>query len=95
MITTLPKQYSSFLAYRLGGIIIDDQPIAYWISYADNVSYIPEMASQWAQSVQFNLLWSPLPQTTLGLEYTYASKELENNESGNFHRIQFSSVFSF
>jgi len=53
------------------------------------------MASQWAQSVQFNLLWSPLPQTTLGLEYTYASKELENNESANLHCIQFSLVFSF
>lgn len=89
------KQYGGFLAYRHWWHNNWRSTIAYGFSYADNVSFVPETVSQWAQSAQFNLLWSPLPQTTLGLEYTYASRELENNESGNLHRIQFSSVFRF
>ena len=89
------NQYGGFIAYRHWWGDNWRSTLAYGFSYADNVDFVPTTVSQWAQSAQFNLLWSPLPQTTFGLEYTYASKALENNDSGHIHRMQFSSVFNF
>jgi hypothetical protein len=89
------NQYGGFVAYRHWWADNWRSTLAYGFSYADNVDFVPTTVSQWAQSAQFNLLWSPLPQTTFGLEYTYASRELENNNSGHLHRMQFSSIFNF
>jgi len=89
------NQYGGFAAYRHWWNNTWRSTLAYGFSYADNVDFVPTTVSQWAQSAQFNLLWSPLPQTTFGLEYTYASRELENSNSGYIQRIQFSSAFKF
>ena len=89
------NQYGGFAAYRHWWDDSWRSTIAYGFSYADNVNFVPETVSQWAQSAQLNLLWSPLPQTSFGLEYTYASRDLENNDNGQLHRIQFSSIFHF
>jgi len=88
-------QYGGFVAYRHWWHDNWRSTFAYGLSYADNVDFVPTTVSQWAQSAQLNLLWSPLIQTTFGLEYTYASRALENNDSGHIHRVQFSSVFYF
>ncbi len=89
------NQYGGFVAYRHWWYNNWRSTVVYGLSYADNVDYIAGTVSQWAQSGQVNLLWSPLPQTTIGLEYTYAARGLENGNSGNLHRVQFSSVFKF
>lgn len=89
------NQYGGFVAYRHWWYNSWRSTLAYGLSYADNVDYVADTVSQWAQSGQVNLLWSPLPQATLGLEYTYASRGLENSDSGDLHRIQFSSMFKF
>jgi len=89
------NQYGGFVAYRHWWHDTWRSTIAYGFSYADNVDFVPDTVSQWAQSAQMNLLWSPLPQTTFGLEYSYASRGLENNDNGHLHRVQFSSVFKF
>ncbi|NOQ77092.1 MAG: porin [Methylococcaceae bacterium] len=89
------NQYGGFVAYRHWWHNNWRSTFAYGFSYADNVDFVADTVSQWAQSAQMNLLWSPLSQTTFGLEYSYASRGLENNESGHLHRIQFSSIFSF
>jgi len=89
------NQYGGFIAYRHWWHDNWRSTLAYGFSYADNVDFVADTVSQWAQSAQMNLLWSPLSQTTFGLEYSYASRGLENNESGHLHRIQFSSIFNF
>lgn len=86
-------QYGGFAAYRHWWNTNWRSTLAYGFSYAENVDFVPVTVSKWAQSAQFNLLWSPLPQTTFGLEYTYASRGLENNDNGHIHRMQFSSIF--
>lgn len=89
------NQAGGFLAYRHWWSDNWRSTIAYGFSHADNVDFVPVTVSRWAQSVQLNLLWSPLKQTTFGVEYSFASRSLENNESGQLHRVQFSSIFNF
>jgi len=36
-----------------------------------------------------------LLQTTFGLEYTYAMREIESGANGDLHRVQFSAMFQF
>jgi hypothetical protein len=42
-----------------------------------------------------NLLFSPIPRTTFGIEYIYARRELRNGRSGVLHRGQSSAKFVF
>ena len=88
-------QAGGFIAYRHWWSENWRSTIAYGFSHAKNVDFVSDTVNQWAQSAQMNLLWSPLPQTTFGLEYSYASRGLENNDRGHLHRVQFSSVFNF
>jgi hypothetical protein len=48
-----------------------------------------------AQSAHLNLIWSPVPQTNLGVEYIYARREIENGEAGNLNRLQASAQYFF
>ncbi|MGR9100904.1 MAG: DcaP family trimeric outer membrane transporter [Gammaproteobacteria bacterium] len=88
-------QYGGFIAYRHWWNPTWRSTLAYGFNAADNPNFVPGTVSRWAQSAQLNLLWSPVLQTTFGVEYTYASRSLENGDSGDLHRIQFSSVFNF
>ena len=42
-----------------------------------------------------NLIWSPVPQVDLGLEYDYAHRVVASGNSGNLHRLEIESVFKF
>ncbi len=88
-------QYGGFVAYRHWWNETWRSNIAYGFSYADNVGNTSDQINKWSQSAQINLLWSPLPQTTFGLEYTFAERELENGDDGNLSRVQFSGSFNF
>lgn len=48
-----------------------------------------------AQSAHLNLIWSPVPSTSLGVEYITARREVENGQSGRINRLQTSAQFSF
>ena len=48
-----------------------------------------------AASVHANLLWNPVDPLTLGGEYLYAQREVENGFDGNFNRVQFSAKYDF
>jgi hypothetical protein len=48
-----------------------------------------------AQSYSANLLYSPVPAWTVGVEYTYARRKLENGSDGAYDRLQFSAIFKF
>ena len=45
--------------------------------------------------VSANLLWSPIPEVTLGAEYMLAWREIETGVSGRFDRLQFSAAYDF
>jgi hypothetical protein len=68
--------------------------LVYGIAYADQPDFV-RTANQQAQSLHANLLWSPMSQTTIGLEYIYANRELVNSQNGELQRLQLSTRFSF
>jgi len=48
-----------------------------------------------AQSAHANLIWSPVPQANLGLEYLSANREIENGQRGRLNRLQMSAQYLF
>jgi len=48
-----------------------------------------------AASAHLNLIWSPTPQTNLGLEVLHASRTVQDGQSGRLNRLQASAQFLF
>ncbi|WP_226876407.1 DcaP family trimeric outer membrane transporter [Microbulbifer hainanensis] len=70
-------------------------------SQADNPDSVSDMTASAYQSMQLNLLYSPIPKMTLGGEYILASKAVENtsgalaDDEGELQRLQFSVKYVF
>ncbi|WOX04946.1 DcaP family trimeric outer membrane transporter [Microbulbifer pacificus] len=68
---------------------------------ADNPDTVSDMTPSAYQSLQLNLMYSPVPKMTLGGEYILASKEVENvsgllaDAEGELQRMQFSVQYIF
>ncbi len=70
--------------------------IALGSAYADNpVSVMPSSANKRLFSSHINLLWSPEPDMTVGIEWLYAWREREDGEKGQLARIQLSAIYRF
>ncbi|MGI9286749.1 MAG: DcaP family trimeric outer membrane transporter [Pseudomonadales bacterium] len=52
-------------------------------------------ATKEAQSVHVNLLFSPNPKFTVGVEYMIATRENEAGDDGDLNRLQFSGKYAF
>jgi hypothetical protein len=48
-----------------------------------------------AQSAHVNLIWSPVPQTNLGVEFIHARRVTEDGQSGTLNRLQTSAQYFF
>ncbi len=46
-------------------------------------------------SASVNLLYSPVPKITVGVEFRHAERELENGDDGSLDRLQFSAKYLF
>lgn len=86
--------YSGMLAYQHWWEQAWRSTLAYGVARADQPVYAG-LANRETHSVHANLLWSPILQTTIGLEYIYANRELLNGMNGELHRVQFSTRFNF
>ncbi|MBB5212743.1 DcaP family trimeric outer membrane transporter [Microbulbifer hydrolyticus] len=68
---------------------------------ADNPGLVADTTPSSYQSLHLNLMYSPVPKMTLGGEYIYASKELENtsgllaDDEGDMQRMQLSVKYVF
>ncbi len=68
---------------------------------ADNPDSVSDTTAKAYKSAHINLLYSPVQNLTLGGEYIYATKELENvsgaltDDKGNMKRLQFSMKYAF
>ncbi|WP_295801471.1 DcaP family trimeric outer membrane transporter [uncultured Microbulbifer sp.] len=68
---------------------------------ADNPDTVSDMTAAAYRSLHLNLLYSPVPKMTLGGEYIFASKEVENvsgqltDDEGDLQRLQFSMKYVF
>ncbi len=90
----LIPSYSGTLAYQHWWDKTWRSNVEYGIAYAEQPGFAA-VANQQTQSVHANLLWNPISQTTIGVEYIYANRELVNNQNGELHRVQFSTRFNF
>lgn len=52
-------------------------------------------ANKSAESLHLNLIWSPVPQTNLGIEYIAAKREIQSGLDGSLHRVQASAQYLF
>ncbi len=61
----------------------------------DNASSLPRTVTKRMTSAHTNLLWSPIPAATLGLEYIYERRELESGADGRLNRLQLGMAYAF
>ena len=47
------------------------------------------------QDIHTNLIWSPVKNTNVGIEYIYGSRETEANQKGVSNRFQASAQYLF
>ena len=48
-----------------------------------------------SRSAHINLIWSPVSQVSMGLEYLYGMRQLNNGHDGELNRMQFSTRIAF
>ncbi len=86
--------YAGMLAYQHWWDKAWRSTFAYGISHADLPAYAAA-ANRHMQTVHANLLWNPISQATIGVEYIYGMRELGDGQNGELHRVQFSTRFNF
>lgn len=91
----LVNVYSALAAYQHWWSNSWRSTIAYGFEQADQPDFVAATMTRQAQSVHANLLWNPLPQATLGIEYLYGSRELIDGRNGNISRAMFSAKYNF
>lgn len=91
----LVKVYGGTLAYQHWWDKTWRSTLAYGFTSSDQPAFVGGEATRQAQSVHANLLWSPLSQATIGVEYIYALRERVDGQDGDLHRLQFSTRFNF
>jgi len=86
--------YSGMLAYQHWWSDAWHSNVVYGIARANQPGFAAT-ANQQTQSFHANLLWTPVKETMIGVEYIYGNRELANGQNGELHRVQFSTQFSF
>jgi len=88
--------YSGFLSYQHWWNQKLRSSFTYSIAAADNnLTRVPGSVNEWIDTFHANMLWSPLLQTTFGLEYIHAYRQLEDDRDGDLHRLLFSAIYNF
>ncbi len=67
-------------------------------SYAErdnDLDYVSDTVDSKYQSIHANLMWSPVNRINLGIEYIYATREIENGEDGDINRLQSGFQYNF
>ena len=62
---------------------------------ATNPAGTPAGTNRNTQSAHVNLIWSPVANTDLGVEYIVASRRTEDGQSGHLNRLQVAAKYSF
>lgn len=91
----LVTMYNAVVAYQHWWNTAWRSTLAYGFEQADQPSFVNPAMTRQAQTVHANLLWSPLPQATLGVEYIYGSRELIDGRDGFLNRAQLSAKYNF
>jgi hypothetical protein len=91
----LPNQWLAMAAYRHFWSPNLRSTIALSGLRSNNPAATAGSVNKAAQSAHVNLIWSPLAQVNLGVEYIHAMREIESGETGRLNRIQTSAQYVF
>ncbi len=91
----LPRQWGWYGAYR--HFWSDDLRSNLVLSSASqsNPAGTPGGTSRSTHSAHVNLIWSPVANTDLGVEYIYADRETDDGLKGHLNRLQASAQYTF
>jgi hypothetical protein len=91
----LPKQWLAAVAYRHHWTPTLRSTLALSTIHASNGDGTAASLNREAQSAHLNVIWSPVAQANLGLEYLYARRETNDGLTGQLHRVQASAQYLF
>jgi hypothetical protein len=91
----LPNQWAWFAAYRHYWSDQWRSNLVLSSASENNPSGSPAATNKSTRSAHLNLIWSPVPNSDLGLEYIYANRETEDGLRGHLNRIQASAKYAF
>ena len=91
----LPTQWAAIASYRDYWSDQLRSTVALSGLHSSNPSGTFGSVNKSAQSAHVNLIWSPVTNANLGLEYIYGRRETENNQTGRLNRLQASAQYSF
>ena len=91
----LPKQWGWFAAYRHFWNDGLRSNIVLSTASENNPSGSPASTNKSTRSAHVNLIWSPVANTDLGMEYIYGFRETEDGQKGHLNRLQASAKYTF
>jgi hypothetical protein len=91
----LPKQWGWFAAYRHFWSDQLRSNLVLSTASENNPAGAPASTNKSTRSAHANLIWSPVPNTDLGLEYIYGFRETEDGQKGHLNRLQASAKYAF
>jgi len=91
----LPRQWGWFAAYR--HYWFDQLRSNFVLSSAseNNPAGAPDNTNKSTASAHANLIWSPVTNADLGIEYIYADRKTEDGLKGHLNRLQASAKYAF
>jgi hypothetical protein len=93
--TRLPKQWGWYAAYRHFWNDTLRSNVVLSGASESNPAGAPASTNRSTQSAHVNLIWTPVANTDLGVEYILASRKTEDGLSGHLNRLQASAKYTF
>jgi hypothetical protein len=91
----LPSQWGWFAAYRHNWTERLRSSLVLSMAGENNPAGAPADTNKSTQSAHVNLIWSPVANSDLGVEYIYATRETEDGLKGHLNRLQASAKYAF
>ena len=91
----LPKQWAWFAAYRHYWFDQLRSNLVLSTAGENNPAGAPASTNKSTRSAHVNLIWSPVANSDLGLEYIHADRETEDGLKGHLSRLQASAKYAF
>jgi len=91
----LPRQWSFFAAYRHPWSERLRSSVVLSMASEANPAGSPGNTSRSTRSAHLNLIWSPVANTDVGIEYIHADRKTEDGQQGRLDRLQASAKYAF
>ena len=91
----LPKQWGGFAAYRHYWFDQLRSNLVLSMASENNPAGAPANTNKSTASAHANLIWSPVANADLGVEYIYAERKTEDGLRGHLNRLQASAKYAF